>query len=83
MDDASPRSSASKDPLAAYEKHRRLVLLGQVLMAVGVLVAVVHLVLHLVTSPSGFMDLAAGYPAAGAIFLAGAMLAGRSDPGTR
>jgi len=49
-------------------------------MAVGVLIAVVHLLGHLGAlgaQPSGWQDLAVGYPTAGVIFLGGAIAAGQ------
>ncbi|EWT07754.1 hypothetical protein N864_23630 [Intrasporangium chromatireducens Q5-1] len=75
----SPRSSAV-DPFAAYSRYRRRVRLGQALMVVGGVIAAVHLVMHLAGSPSGWTDLAAGYPIAGLIFLAGVWLAGQTEP---
>ena len=75
----SPRSSAV-DPFAAYNRYRRRVRVGQVLMVVGGIVAVVHLVMHLGGSPSGWTDLAAGYPVAVVMFMAGAVLAGQNEP---
>lgn len=67
----------------AYRDHRRKVRVGQALMAVGVVVAAVHVFLHLAASPSGTTDLIAGYPAAGVVFLIGAVLAGRAEPKRR
>lgn len=66
-----------------YRRHRRLVLVGKVLMGVAAVVAIVHVGAHLMGSPSGLVDLVAGYPAAGAAFVVGAVLAGRAEPGTR
>ncbi|WP_404352184.1 hypothetical protein LG324_04455 [Phycicoccus jejuensis] len=66
-----------------YRRHRRLVLAGKVLMGVAAVVAIVHVGAHLTSSPSGLVDLVAGYPAAGAVFVIGAVLAGRAEPGTR
>lgn len=78
-----PSSSNQPDALVEYRNHRRKVRIGQVLMAVGIVVAAVHAFQHLATSPSGFIDLVAGYPMAGLVFLAGAMLAGRAEPKRR
>jgi peptidoglycan/LPS O-acetylase OafA/YrhL len=72
--------SRKPDALARWQRHRRLVRLGQALMALGVLVVVVHLVMHLSTSPSGWVDLTLGYPTGALLALAGAVLAGRSEP---
>lgn len=71
------------DPLAAWQRHRRLVRLGQLLLAVGGLVMVVHLVMHLSGSPSGWTDLTVGYPTGAVLALIGAVLAGRADPGKK
>lgn len=49
-------------------------------MVVGVIVGLVHLLAHLGTfggQPSGLVDLLVGYPAAGLLFLAGAIAAGQ------
>lgn len=73
-------SSSAADPFAAYSRYRRRVRLGQVLMVVGGIIAAVHLVMHLAGSPSGWTDLAAGYPIAGLIFIAGVWLAGQTEP---
>lgn len=75
-----PPSSSAADPLAGYRRYRRRVRLGQALMAVGGTIAAVHLVMHLAGSPSGWTDLAAGYPLAGLIFVAGVWLAGQIEP---
>ncbi len=81
--DAHTSKTASNDPTNAYVKPRRLVRLGQALMAVAALVAAVHLAQHLASSPSGVTDLVAGYPAAGVVFIVGAVLAGRAEPRSR
>lgn len=74
---------AKRDAVAEYRSHRRKVRGGQALMAVGVVVAAVHAFQHLADSPSGLVDLVAGYPAAGLIFMTGAVLAGRAEPKRR
>jgi peptidoglycan/LPS O-acetylase OafA/YrhL len=76
------RRPGSQTPWHDGQRHRRLVRLGQALMALGVLVVVVvvHLVMHLSTSPSGWVDLTLGSPTGALLALAGAMLAGRSKP---
>lgn len=75
----SPSSSAA-NPFDAYGRYRRRVRLGQVFMVVGAIIAAVHVVMHLAGSPSGWTDLAAGYPTAGLVFIAGALLAGQTEP---
>ena len=66
--------------LRAYRRKRRLVRIGQVLMAIGVVIGVVHWLAHIGTfggQPSGLTDLLAGYPAAAVVFVVGAILAGQ------
>jgi hypothetical protein len=71
----------------AWVVHRRLVRTGQVLMAVGAGIALVHWLTHLEafgpSQPPLWLDLAAGYPAGGFVFILGAMLAGRRKPSAR
>jgi hypothetical protein len=68
----------------AWVVHRRLVRTGQALMAVGLGIALVHWLTHLEafgpSQPPLWLDLAAGYPAGGFVFILGAMLAGRRKP---
>jgi hypothetical protein len=69
-----------RDKAAEYRRKRRTIRLGQALMVLGALVAVVHLLGHLGVfggEPSGWQDLAVGYPSAGALFLGGAIAAGQ------
>ncbi|CCH76873.1 hypothetical protein BN12_150047 [Nostocoides japonicum T1-X7] len=70
----------SRDVRSEYARHRRRVRVGQVLLALAAIMAAVHLVAHLTSSPSGSVDLLAGYPMAAMLFLVGAVLAGRADP---
>ncbi|NKR13632.1 MULTISPECIES: hypothetical protein [unclassified Paenarthrobacter] len=70
------------DPEARHRRHRRLVRIGQVIMAAGAVVGIWHWILHLAPAgqgPSVALDLYAGYPTAGLLFLAGALLAGRTE----
>jgi hypothetical protein len=83
-----PRKGAGKgqDPSAEYRRHRRIVRLGQAVMAVGVVVGLVHLVAHWGTfggDPSGTVDLLAGYPMAAVLLIAGGVAAGRAEPRRR
>jgi len=69
-------------PDSAFRRHRRLVRIGQVLMAAGALVVVWHWILHLEPTgqaPSVALDIVAGYPAGGLLILIGAILAGRAE----
>ncbi len=68
------------DRRSKHQKNRRIIRIGQVVMAVGVVIAVVHLLAHAGVfggQPAAATDLVAGYPAAALLFLAGAMAAGR------
>ena len=66
----------------ANVRWRRWVWCGRGLLAVGAAMALVHLLQHLATrsGPSGWVDLVAGYPAAGLLLLLGGILAGRQAP---
>lgn len=75
-------NKTATDPQAAHRRHRRLVRSGQVLMAAGAAVAVWHWILHLAPpgeQPSLALDIYAGYPTGAALFLIGAILAGRTE----
>ncbi|QDG63809.1 hypothetical protein [Pseudarthrobacter sp. NIBRBAC000502771] len=75
-------NKAVADHEAAHRRHRRLVRLGQVLMAAGAGVAIWHWILHLAPSgeqPSLTLDLYAGYPTGAALIMIGAILAGRTE----
>lgn len=66
--------------LRAYRRKRRLVRVGQVLMALGAAIAVVHWLAHIGVfggQPSNLVDLLAGYPAAALVFILGGILAGQ------
>ena len=66
--------------LRAYRRKRRLIRVGQILMGLGVVIAFVHWLAHIDVfgeQPSGLVDLVAGYPAAGLVFVLGAILAGQ------
>ncbi|MEO8222845.1 MAG: hypothetical protein ABI563_18925 [Specibacter sp.] len=81
MNNGLPGHDAHKD----YRRHRRLVRIGQVIMAVGVLVGLSHWIAHLALTggPPGMQDLLIGYPTAAALLIAGAILAGRATPKKR
>ena len=70
-----------------WVRHRRLVRAGQVLMASGAGIAMVHWLTHIEmfgpSQPPLWLDLAAGYPAAILVFIIGVMRAGRRRPTTR
>ncbi|WP_218938342.1 hypothetical protein [Modestobacter altitudinis] len=75
---AAERRDAER--LQAYRRKRRLVRAGQVLMALGLVTAIVHWLGHIGVfggQPSGLNDLLAGYPAAAVVFFLGAILAGQ------
>lgn len=65
---------------AQHQRTRRIIRIGQLVMAAAVIVAVVHLLGHAGAfggQPAAVTDLVAGYPAAGVLFLMGAIAAGR------
>lgn len=75
-------NKTAPDPQAAHRRHRRLVRLGQVLMAAGAAVAIWHWILHLAPTgeqPTLALDIYAGYPTGAALFMIGAILAGRAE----
>lgn len=75
----------SKSALTEKERkwRRRQVFLrsGQALMAIGALIAIIHWLTHLgmfgAEQPPLTLDLLAGYPMGGLLFVAGAVLASR------
>jgi hypothetical protein len=73
--------SAEEQARQKYQRKRRLVRLGQVLMLAGVLVAVVHWLFHIEAfgpeQPAVWLDLAVGYPTAAILLIAGGMTAGQ------
>lgn len=73
----------SNDSVQSYRRHRRLVRVGQALMAAGALVAVGHWIAHLEPYgrvPSATEDIFIGYPTGALLIMIGAIIAGRSDP---
>jgi hypothetical protein len=72
---------SSDDKTRKWRRHQRFLRAGQVLMIIGALVAIVHWLTHLEAfgpgQPPGWLDLAAGYPLAAVLILAGAMLTGK------
>ncbi|MET3948313.1 hypothetical protein ABIB49_003034 [Arthrobacter sp. UYCu512] len=74
------------DPASCYRRHRRLVRIGQVLMAAGALVAISHWIAHLAPTGQGpgiTEDIFIGYPTGGVLILIGAVIAGRTEPKKR
>lgn len=84
MPTKQPAASTPEEYEAAWRRYRRFKRLGQILMILGLVVAVTHWLAHLQafgpTQPPGWMDLAAGYPMGGLLVVAGAMLAGQNAP---
>ena len=75
-----PKPAADSE--SHYRRHRRLVRIGQVLMAAGALVAISHWIAHLAATgqgPSITEDIFVGYPTGGVLILIGAILAGRAE----
>ncbi|MBN9152379.1 MULTISPECIES: hypothetical protein [Microbacterium] len=83
---AQPRPTPP-DPGVLWRRHRRLVRLGQIIMAVGGVVAIVHWLAHLEAfgpgQPPGWLDFAVGYPTGFLLIMAGAIIAGRKRPNAR
>lgn len=73
----SPEELARKK----YRRKRRFTRIGQVLMLVGVLIAIIHWLAHIEAfgpqQPELWLDLVAGYPSGGVLLIAGAIIAGR------
>lgn len=71
-----PTDDASK----SYRRHRRLIRIGQVLMIVGVLVALSHWIAHIAVNggPPVIQDLLIGYPTGAGLALVGAIMAGQT-----
>lgn len=84
---AKNTTTTSDDSPDPWERHRRLVLIGKVLMGLGGGIALVHWLTHLEvfgpTQPPLWLDLVAGYPAGAVVFIFGAMMAGRRRPTAR
>jgi len=75
---AVPSHSAVNDRAREYRRHQVLHRLGQILMIVGALVALVHVGSHAFgAEPALTVDVLAGYPMAAIVFLVGAVLIGR------
>lgn len=71
-----------RDSAANYRRHRRIVRLGQAIMAAGALVAISHWIAHLQPPEQGpgiTEDIFIGYPTGALLFLIGAILAGRTE----
>jgi hypothetical protein len=76
----TPQERKAAERRARYRRKRRVIRTGQVLMAVGVVIALTHLLAHMEAfgaQPSTLVDLLAGYPAAAVLFLFGAVAAGQ------
>ncbi len=76
----TPMEKKAAERRQRYRRRRRILHAGQTLMAVGVLVALVHLLAHWGAfggQPSSLVDLVAGYPAGAVLFLTGAIAAGQ------
>ncbi|MCU6482196.1 hypothetical protein [Arthrobacter sp. A2-55] len=73
-----PGDDAAKN----WRHHRRLIRIGQAVMVLGGLVGLSHWFAHVAVpgGPPGIQDLLIGYPTAGLVLIAGAVLAGRTSP---
>ena len=75
-----PKPAADSE--LGYRRQRRLVRIGQVLMAAGALAAISHWVAHLAPTgqgPSITEDIFIGYPTGGLLILIGAIVAGQTE----
>ena len=79
-----PQATSAAAREVARRKARRewmLLRVGQVLMAIAVLIALEHAAAHLGAfgkqQPNALVDLLAGWPLAGLLFIVGAVLAGQ------
>ena len=73
----SPLKNA-EEALQRHLRKRRLVRSGQAVMLIGALVGVLHWLSHFgFFGPRPHFEMVVGYPAAGLIIIAGAILAGR------
>lgn len=81
---AAVKLAPEEETARQWRRHRLLVRLGQALMVLGALVAIVHWLAHLEAfgpeQPPGWVDLVAGYPMGGILVILGAILAGRKKP---
>lgn len=84
---ASEPQDAASEFRARWRRYRIIVRVGQVLIGVGALVAIIHWLTHLEVfgagQPPGWLDLAAGYPMGAVLVVVGAVLAGRKRPSTK
>lgn len=78
---AKPTLSAEELARKKYWRRRRFVRIGQALMIIGGLIAIVHWLAHIEAfgpgQPPGWLDLVAGYPMGAVFIVAGAILAGQ------
>ncbi|WP_026821264.1 hypothetical protein [Arthrobacter castelli] len=74
-------SNQDNDAMKSYRRSRRLVRIGQALMAAGCLVILSHWIAHIVIEggPPGIQDLLIGYPTGFAVIVIGAIMAGQSQ----
>ncbi len=78
--DAASSANGREQRLRQYTRQRRLRVFGWVLVALGAAMGVVHWVAHLGAlggQPALGWDLAAGYPAAAILVIAGFILVGQ------
>ncbi|GGR17242.1 hypothetical protein ACFOE1_07740 [Agromyces mediolanus] len=81
----TPRTPAPpgspEDAQRRYRRRQRFLRIGQAVMALGFLVALIHWLAHLEAfgpaQPEGWIDLVAGYPMGALLLVAGAILASR------
>lgn len=74
-------TSQNPDPAQKYRRRQRNLRIGQAIMLIGALVAVVHWLSHLEVfgpgQPEGWIDLVAGYPMGLLLVIVGAIVSSR------
>lgn len=64
-----------------YRRQRRALRIGQIIMMVGLIVAIVHWLAHIEAfgpgQPEGWLDLVAGYPMGALLLVIGGVIASR------
>lgn len=68
------------DAAKSYRRNRRLIRIGQTIMAAGALVALSHWIAHITVNggPPVIQDLLIGYPTGAGLILVGAIMAGQT-----
>lgn len=74
-------TTPNPDPALKYRRRRRNLRIGQAIMIIGALVAIIHWLMHLEAfgpgQPAGWTELVAGYPMGLLLVVAGAIVSSR------